>query len=119
MSHVVEIRTEVRDAAAVRAACGRLSLAAPVEGPHALFNGEARGLGVRLPGWRYPVVCDVASGQVRFDDYGGRWGERTQLDRFLQAYAVEKAKRRGIKQIPGELAPFMEKPSFARRRAKR
>jgi hypothetical protein len=31
-------------------------------------------------------------------------------------YAVEKARRRGIKQIPAELVPFMEKPSFARRR---
>jgi hypothetical protein len=29
---------------------------------------------------------------VRYDNYGGRWGEQAQLDRFLQTYAVEKVK---------------------------
>jgi hypothetical protein len=40
----------------------------------------------------YPIVCDLRTGQIDFDDYNGRWGERQQLDRFLQAYAVERAK---------------------------
>lgn len=31
-------------------------------------------------------------------------------------YAAEKAKRRGIKRIPEELTPYLEKPSFKRRR---
>ena len=30
-----------------------------------LFSSRATGLGVELPGWRYPVVCDTASGQLR------------------------------------------------------
>lgn len=92
MSHIVQIQTEVRDPVAVRSACERLKLPAPVAGSHRLFSGEVDGLGVELPGWRYPVVCDTASGQVRYDNYGGRWGEQVQLDRFLQAYAVEKAR---------------------------
>ena len=29
---------------------------------------------------------------MQFDNYGGKWGEQVQLDRFLQSYAVEKAK---------------------------
>jgi hypothetical protein len=29
-------------------------------------------------------------GQVQFDNFGGRWGDSKHLDRFLQAYAVEK-----------------------------
>ena len=91
MSHIVEIQTEVRDPVAIRGACQRLKLPEPVEGTHRLFGGEVTGLGVQLPDWRYPVVCDTASGQVRFDNYGGRWGEQARLDRFLQAYAVEKA----------------------------
>jgi hypothetical protein len=49
-------------------------------------------LAVRLPGWRYPVVCHTGTGTLKFDDFGGRWGERKQLDRFLQAYAVEKVR---------------------------
>ena len=92
MSHIVQIKTEVRDGIAVQAACQRLGLEAPVPGTVTLFATEARGLLVRLPGWIYPVVFDTRSGQVRFDNYGGRWGEQAQLDRFLQAYAVEKTK---------------------------
>ena len=47
---------------------------------------------VQLPDWVYPVVVDLASGQLTFDDFGGRWGERCHLDQFLQAYAVERAR---------------------------
>ena len=92
MSHIVQIKTEVRDAIAVQEACQRLGLDAPVLGTITLFATEASGLLVRLPGWIYPVVFDTRSGQVRFDNYGGRWGEQAQLDWFLQAYAVEKTK---------------------------
>lgn len=92
MSHIVTIQTEVRDPAAVAAACRRLGLPEPARGTATLFEGEAGGLLVRLPGWLYPVVLDTDAGRVRFDNYGGSWGEPKQLDRFLQAYAVEKAK---------------------------
>ena len=92
MSHVVTIETEVRDARAVASACRRLGLPEPTAGTVQLFSGEATGLAVRLPGWRYPVVCDTASGQVRFDHYEGRWGDPQLLGRFLQMYAVEKAR---------------------------
>ncbi len=92
MSHVVEIRTEVRDVIAVGAACQRLKLEAPVQGTAKLFSSSATGVIVKLPGWRYPAVFDTQSGQARYDNYEGRWGEKAQLDRFLQGYAVEKAK---------------------------
>lgn len=92
MSHIVTIKTEVRDAAAVQAACRRLGLPVPIQGKHKLFSSQQAGLGVKLPGWSYPVVCDLANGQLHFDNFGGRWGEQKQLDAFLQAYAVERAK---------------------------
>ena len=92
MSHIVQIQTQVKDAAAVRAACQRLGLPAPVQGKTELFSGEVEGLAVKLPDWIYPVVCDLASGQIKFDNYHGRWGDQKHLDRFLQAYAVEKVK---------------------------
>lgn len=92
MSHIVSIKTEVRDTAAVQAACRRLGLAEPVQGKAMLFSGEVNGLAVALPGWSYPVVCDIPTGQVQFDNFDGHWGEQKQLDRFLQAYACEKAK---------------------------
>ena len=92
MSHIVTIKTEVRDPAAVHAACLRLGLPEPVHGTAKLFSGEATGLLVKLPYWLYPVVCDTASGVVRFDNYNQQWGRQEQLDRLLQAYAVEKAR---------------------------
>lgn len=92
MSHIVTIQTQVRDPAAVAAACRRLGLADPVRGTTRLFSGEAAGLLVQLPDWRYPVVVDTASGVLHYDNYGGSWGEDAQLQRLLQAYAVEKAK---------------------------
>ena len=99
MSHIVTIKTRVRDAAALHAACRRLKLPEPVEGAFELFSGEAAGLGVRLPDWRYPAVCDLTTGEVRFDHFQGRWGAPEHLDRLLQAYAVElvklEARRKG------------------------
>ena len=92
MSHIVTVNTEVRDAVAVAAACRRLNLAEPVRGTARLFSAEATGLLVELPAWRYPVVVDAATGTVKFDNYGGAWGDQKELDRFLQAYAAEKAK---------------------------
>jgi hypothetical protein len=92
VSHVVQIQTEVRDAVAMRAACQRLGLTQPTQRTVRLFSAQATGLAVELPGWRYPVVCNLTSGQLNFDNYGGRWGDQNQLDRLLQAYACEKAK---------------------------
>ena len=92
MSHLVEIKTEVRDAVAIGSACQRLKLEAPTQGTAKLFSSSATGVIVKLPDWRYPVVFKTTSGEAQFDNYNGRWGEQVQLDRFLQAYAVEKAK---------------------------
>jgi hypothetical protein len=92
MSHIVQIQAQVRDAAGVRAACQRLGLPEPVQGTTKLFSGEATGLAVQLPHWQYPIVADLATGQLKFDNFGGRWGDQQHLDRFLQAYAVERAR---------------------------
>ena len=99
MSHIVTIQTKVHDPAAVAAACQRLGLPEPVQGTAELFSGAAAGWIVQLPGWRYPAVFDTASGAVQFDTYNGAWGDQAHLDRFLQAYAVERtcqeARRKG------------------------
>jgi hypothetical protein len=100
MSHLVMIQTQIRDASALAAACRRLSLAEPAQETVQLFSGEVKGLAVRLPNWQYPVVVDVDGGKLAYDNFEGHWGERTQLDRLLQLYAVEKtrleAKRKGF-----------------------
>ncbi len=48
MSHIVSAQTQVEDAAAVRTACQRLGLPAPVQGTTKRFSGEATGLAVQL-----------------------------------------------------------------------
>ena len=73
-----------------------------------LFSGQAAGFTVRLPGWQYPVVCDVSTGHLNYDNYEGYWGKQKELDLFLQAYAVEKARieahRQGHSVIEQQLA---------------
>ena len=92
MSHLVQIQIEIRDTEALKLACLRLGLTQPVTGTARLFTEEATGEAVHLPGWRYPAVFDVISGQVKYDNYRGSWGDPKELDRLLQAYAVEKAR---------------------------
>ncbi len=92
MSHIVQIQTEIRDPRIVAKACDRLGLPAPAHRTVKLFNAEATGLAVELPGWRYPVVCQTETGQLHYDNYSGHWGEQCKLDRLKQIYAVEKAK---------------------------
>ena len=91
MSHIVSIHTEVRDRVAVERACTRLGLTAPTEGEARIYATTKTGLLVRLEGWEFPVCCDLASGEVHFDNFGGAWGDRKRLDEFLQGYAIEKA----------------------------
>ena len=95
MSHIVTIQTRLRDPAAVAAACRRLGLPAPAQGTARLYGGQASGLLVQLPGWQYPAVIDTASGEVRYDNFEGRWGEQAHLGRFLeQALGVTTAERK-------------------------
>ena len=91
MSHIVSIKTQVKDPLAVSAACRRLKFLEPQTGTAKLYNSDATGLIVTLPEWLYPVVCDTATGELHYDNFNGRWGEESHLHRFLQAYAVEKA----------------------------
>ena len=98
MSHLVTVKTQVRDPIAIQSVCERLKLPSPFFGTARLFNSEATGWQVKLPEWLYPVVCETDRGEVKFDNFNGRWGDPSKLDAFLQAYAVEKAKLEARKQ---------------------
>ena len=90
MSHVVMIKTMVRDYAAVEAACRRLRWPTPRRGEASLFSQTISGLVVAVPDWVYPIAADLTSGQLQYDNHGGVWGDPKQHGRFLQAYAIEK-----------------------------
>ena len=92
VSHIVEIKTEVRDEAAVQSACSRLHLPRATRGTFQLYSSTETGLGIELPHWKYPVVANTTTGELRYDNYQGRWGSQEFLDQFLQMYSVEKTK---------------------------
>ena len=73
MSHIVEIKTEVRDEAAVQSACSRLHLPRATRGTFELYSSTETGLGIELPHWKYPVVANTDTGELRYDNYEGRW----------------------------------------------
>ena len=108
MSHIVTIRTQVRDIVALAAACRRLGLSQPTQGTATLFSSRATGQIVQLPGWTYPVVFDTASGEAHYDTYNGAWGDQKELGKLLQRYAAEKAiieARRGGHSVVEQFLP--------------
>lgn len=73
MSHIVQIQTEIRDLAAIQAACDRLSLSKAVFGETKLYTSTATGWAVQLPDWRFPIVCDITTAKLAYDNFSGRW----------------------------------------------
>ena len=55
MSHTVTIQAELKDPAALEAACRRLNLPLPTRGKVQLFDRIAEGTGIQLDGWRFPI----------------------------------------------------------------
>jgi hypothetical protein len=47
---------------------------------------------VHLLNWKYPVLV-TPSGHVHYDNYKGRWGEISHLNKLKQMYGLEKAKK--------------------------
>ena len=82
----------MRSEAAVHAACKRLHLPRATRGTFELYNSIESGLGIELPHWKYPVVANTDTGELKYDNYEGRWGSQELLDQFLQAYAAEQVK---------------------------
>ena len=108
MSHIVCISVEVRDLEAIKSAARRLNLKEPVHGKAEIFNTNVEGVLVNLPDWIYPVVCQLETGEVKCDNYGGQWGNAVHLRRFVQMYGVEKAsieaRRKGYSVVEQPLA---------------
>ena len=86
MSHIVTIATEIRDAEALCLGCDRLGLTRPVHRTTKLFSSEATGYCVELPEWRYPVVCDVETGRVHFDNFNVVFRAKDAGDLFCQRH---------------------------------
>jgi len=101
MSHTMNIEIELHDETVLKAACKRLGLEC-VSGKHRLFGSEEEGLGIKLKGWKYPIVVKK-NGVVSMDNYNGKWGNIKELNKLKSYYGVEKAKlearRKGYRYI--------------------
>lgn len=99
MSHTVTCEIEIRDPEAFRAAALALGAELLGEGAHQLFEHGRKaehGFGIKFPGWLYPVVLTPAG--LRFDDFGGRWGNPADITRLTERYAIEAARNAATAQ---------------------
>ena len=93
MSHTVTIKAACTDAAVLRKACADIGAEFLGHRTTKMYSSSAKGLAVHLAGWNYPVTFDTETGAVKFDNYGGSWGDMKELDRLIQAYGIEKVKQ--------------------------
>lgn len=92
MSHIVVVKIQVKDQAALDAACKRLGLAPSHEGTHKVYTKMETGRAVMLKGWLFPVVFELSTGKGVYDNFEGEWGSKAELDKLLQMYGTEKSK---------------------------
>ena len=91
MSHVVKVKTEIRDLGALRAAVEALGGTWIGEGFHRIYGDQkARGQGFKLPGWAFPVVW--SDGALQNDPYGAH-RDKVSLDAWEQEYAMQRAEQ--------------------------
>ena len=47
---------------------------------------------VQFDSWTYPVLV-APSGEIHYDNYGGKWGDISHLNKLKQMYGLEKSKK--------------------------
>jgi len=113
MSHIVTVKDiQMTNKVALEAALSRLEEAGRIQrlghGRHELYSRHVEGEGIKLlagktadgeehPGWTFPVVI-TDTGEVKYDNYGGSWGDQLSLDEVVQMYGVEAAKHTAMMQ---------------------
>lgn len=90
MSHSVVHEAVFAERNIFTRAIGRVRGQVLGEGRHELYDGAYNGLGFTLPNWSYPLVLQHDNRLV-FDDFGGKWGNRADIDRLKQMYQTELA----------------------------
>lgn len=91
MSHLLTIKTEIKDMEALASAVEALGGHVLGMGKYLVYTQWVEGLGIRLPGWYYPVVLKE-DGSLAFDNDRGRWGDPARLDELRSRYTIEAAR---------------------------
>lgn len=92
MSHIVKVKTTIKNNECLRLACTQVGASAPEEGTCTIYGTTYTGVYFKLPGWRYPV-CISNNGVLNFDNYQGSWGDKRVLDELLQRYTTNVSVR--------------------------
>jgi hypothetical protein len=80
------IVTTVHDPRALAATCRRLHLPVPVEGRIEYDDQEAFGWIVRLPGVRYPIVCNTLTGLIAYHRRDNAFERFAPIMSFIYRY---------------------------------
>lgn len=91
MSHIVNLKIELRNKQAILNACLRLQWTVKENSTVSFFSNTVTGTAIYIPGWRYPAVI-TTNGTVAIDTYNGNWGNPDKLNILKQAYGIEMAK---------------------------
>lgn len=97
MSHTMNIKLEIRDIPVFVTTCNRLGYEVLGQGQYSLYDASHVGVGVHLPGWKFPVIVKN-DGSVAYDDYHGKWGDVADLNKLKSYYGLEKAKLEARRQ---------------------
>ena len=97
MSHTVRTKVAYNDPGALARCIQNMGGGVLGQGTHHLFAGDETGFGFTLPGWRYPLVLS-ANGELKYDDYHGRWGNVDDLAKLKAGYAIAVAKQAAEQQ---------------------
>lgn len=91
MSHTVTCEIDIRDREAFAAVARAMGAEILGEGVHSLFESHEAGLGIKLDGWLFPIVLGEKG--LKFDDYGGKWGNPADIGALTERYALSVARK--------------------------
>lgn len=89
MSHTVKVDIKLKDKASVIKAAQVIGAQVLGEGTHKLYSSSHEGLGIKLPGWNYPIII-AKDGSVSYDNYNEAWGNITVLNQLKDVYSVKR-----------------------------
>ncbi len=96
MSHTAKIDLKIKDFDVLKKVVKEMGLVME-EGTFRFFSSTETGIGVYLPGWKYPVVIKK-DGTAYYDNYRGNWGDIKELYKLKNKYAIEKTKKEARKK---------------------
>ncbi len=110
------IVSSIHDPVALAVTCQRLNLPTPTDGCVHLDDQEASGWIVRLPGVRFPIVCNSLTGLIAYHPADNAFGRYARVMRFIHRYYEIHAQLRvghAQSDTRNRIAPMSRRPALA------